>query len=142
MQATSEIPSVPLYIAQSTFNKKLLSLYLLATFVVACFFDPFFIGGFGTFTLICILVTIWQVLRTYVVRTTFAADHVEHRDHLGRESVLPYTNIMVQEDNGDSITIFGDDVVGRNIRFRIEKRDGNLESIVSLLKSRIPREEA
>ena len=138
MGAEAEGPIDPLCIAQSRSNKRMFFL-LVAITCGACFsFDLFLFGRPGTITAVFVLATIWQGLRTYMVRTVFTADRIEHRNVLGVWRGIEYSKIMVQEDRGESITILGEDLMGKTVKFSLLKRDGNLEEVVDFLRRKVP----
>jgi len=127
-----------LCVARSRSNQMIFFLLVAATCGASFFFDILLFGRFGIFTIVFVLVTIWQGLRTYVVRTVFTSDRIEHRTALGIWHGAEYSRIMILEDRNESITIFGEDLMGRGLKFSLVRRDGNLGEIVAFLRSKIP----
>jgi hypothetical protein len=70
------------------------------------------------------------------VSTVFTEDRIEHRNALGIWRGVEYSKIMVQEDRGESITIVGEDLMGKGVKFSIEKRDGNFEEAAAFLRNK------
>ena len=81
-------------------------------------------------------VTFWQALRTYVFRTVFLDDRIEHTTRLGFWHGLEYSKIMVAEDRGESISITGEDVMGKTITIQLLKRDGNYDEVLAFLRKK------
>jgi hypothetical protein len=130
-------PVIPLCVAQSRSNKRIFFLLVGVTCCASFFFDVLLFRRLGTFTAVFAFVTIWQALRTYVVRTVFTTDRIEHRNALGNWRGVKYSKIMVQEDRDESITIIGEDFMGRSVRFSLLKRDGNLEEVAAFLRGKM-----
>jgi hypothetical protein len=84
-----------------------------------------------------VLITAWQAIRTYVVRTEFGAERLEHRDMRGNWRAAQYSGLLVQRDPGESIIISGDDLMGRNLTFRISKMDADLDRVEEFLSKRV-----
>jgi hypothetical protein len=114
--------------------------YLLLLVIATCF--AFIIYCFGLFLLVEIMtlvfagVTFWQALRTYVFRTVFMDDRIEHTTRLGFWHGLDYSKIMVAEDRGESISITGEDVMGKTITIQLLKRDGNYDEVLAFLREK------
>ena len=138
MRVETEVPKVPLCVAKSRTNQKIFFLLVAVTCCVSFFLDILMFGRFENLTIVFALVTIWQCLRTYVVRTVFATDRIEHRNALGIWRGVEYSKIMVQEDRGESISIIGEDLMGKSVSFSILKRDGNLEEVLAFLRRKVP----
>ena len=126
----------PLCMARSRANQLYFFLLLIVTGCVFIFFDLFFLRRVGIFTLIFAGVTITQALRTYVFRTVFTDDRIEHTTMFGFWHGLEYSKIMVSEDRGEAITIIGEDILGKGTRIRLQKRDGNFEEVLAFLRKK------
>lgn len=121
-----------LCIAQSKSNRRLFVALLILTGGVYMF-DLFAGGVAGSFTLISAGVTAWQALRTYVARTIFTADGVEHRTSLGKLRMAKYRSLLILTDKGESIELIGEDVDGRNLKITLREIDGDLQSVSAFL---------
>jgi len=121
-----------IYIGGSKPNRRLFALLLLLT---GCFyvFDMIAGGSAATFTLLFLGVTIWQALRTYVVRAIFMAEGIEYRSPLGRWQTAEYSSILILRDRGDSISVVGSDVNGRDLKITIRSLDGDLKNLSGFL---------
>jgi len=80
---------------------------------------------------------VWLALQTYVRRTTFTPDRIEHRTVLGARRVIERGKFVAYESRGNSIIILGDDTAGKSIQIRITASDGNLDDVVDFLRDRI-----
>jgi hypothetical protein len=50
---------------------------------------------------------------------------------------MEYSKILIQEDRGESITIIGEDLLGKSVRVSFLGLDGNLEEIAAFLQKKI-----
>jgi hypothetical protein len=94
-------------------------------------------GPTSVFTVVFVLLAIWQGLQTYVVRTEFGAERLDHRDRLGNWRAAQYAGLLVQRDPGESVTISCDDLTGRNLTFKISKMDGDPDLVEEFLRDKI-----
>jgi hypothetical protein len=106
-------------------------------FVATC--STFILVGFISFRLAEIAaavvagVTLRQALRTYVFRAVFTDDRIEYTTMLGVWHGLEYSNLIVSEDRGQSITIIGEDIMGKGTTIHLLKSDGNFEQVLAFL---------
>ena len=130
-------PVIHLCVGQSRSNKRIFFSLIAAMccFAFASYVLPFW--WLETFTTVLFIGTIWQGLRTYVTRTVFSAERVEHRNALGTWCGVEYSKIMLQEDRGESITIVGEDLMGKSVTFSLLKQDGNLDEAVAFLRKHV-----
>jgi hypothetical protein len=93
-------------------NRILLVAVIAATFCVFLI-DLTLRGGVGTFTVLFSVFTIWQALRTYMVRTTFTRTRVKHRSILGVWHAAEYSKLLVLSGWPASIRLVGEDTEGQ-----------------------------
>jgi hypothetical protein len=136
MKRQDEVPALPLYVAQSRPNKRLFYFLIGLTCCIGIGFDVFLLGRFGIVTVVLVLIVIWQGLRTYVFRAVFTEKCIEYRSVLGVAHMIEYSKIMVLEDRGESIILFGENLRGKTVKFSLYRRDGNLDAISEFLHSR------
>jgi hypothetical protein len=55
---------------------------------------------------------------------------------LGAWRSVEYSKILVLNEQGESITIIGEDVVGKSIRIVLRKWDGNFERVLHFLRQK------
>lgn len=135
--AASGDPADTLCIARSRPNQRLFFSLVAVTCCAYLVFDAFLFGRLGITTIVFTFATIWQGSRTYVVRTIFTQDRIEHRNALGVWHGMEYSKILIQEDRGESITIIGEDLLGKSVRVSFLGLDGNLEEIAAFLQKKI-----
>ena len=88
---------------------------------------------FTPFTFAFGLSAVYQALRTYVVRTEFTTERIQHRTMFGIWRGLEYSKVQIVDDRGDSITIVGEDILGKSISIKLLKWDGDLQSVGKFL---------
>ncbi len=125
-----------LCVARSRPNQMIFFLLVAATCGASFLFDLLVFGRFGLVTIVFVSLTVWQGLRTYVMRTVFAADRVEHRTALGIWRGAEYSKMAAVKGEDESIAIIGEDLVGKTLEFRLLKRDANLEEVAAFLRGR------
>lgn len=140
LAASGSGPAGALYVARSRRNQMIFFLLVAGTCGVSFVFDLLLSGKFGLVTIALVSLTIWQGLRTYVMRTVFSADRIEHRTALGVSQEAEYSKIKFMEGEDESITIAGEDLLGKWLEFTLRKRDGNLEEVAAFLRRRIDRD--
>jgi len=114
--------------------------FCLLLFAAMCFFSIFEIlvtGRIGgSFVLVFAVLTVMQILRTFVRRTDFKEDRIEHRTMFGNWRGMDYAGLMVT-DGRDSIDILGSDLLGKSLQITIREHDGDLEKINDLLHRKV-----
>lgn len=126
----------PLSVARSRSNQGYLFLLSLATCFVFLFFGFFSFNPVGIIFPVFATVTFCQALRTYVFRTVFMEDRIEHTTMFGFWHGLEYSKVMVTEDRGESITIIGEDVMGKGVTIHLLKRDGKFDEALAFLRKK------
>jgi len=125
-----------LCVARSIPNQIVCFTLIVVAFLLHEFVELPLIGRFGAWTILFTIIILIQALRTYVVRTLFAFDRIEHRTMLGAWRSVEYSKILVLNEQGESITIIGEDVVGKSIRIVLRKWDGNFERVLHFLRQK------
>ena len=74
-----------------------------------------------------------------MMRTIFTQSRMEHRTIFGVWRAVEYSKILLLDDRGQSITIIGEDVVGKSIKIVLLKWDGNLEEALRFLRQKTSR---
>jgi len=115
--------------------------FCLLLFAAMCFFSIANILVTGRINwriaFIFAVLTVIEVLRTFVMRTEFKEDRIEHRTMFGNWRGMEYAGLLITDGRDNSIDILGCDLLGKSLQITIREQDGDLEKIDGLLRRKV-----
>jgi hypothetical protein len=126
--------SPELLIINASTKNRILLFVLIAITYCAYSLDLSLGGRIGLFTEVLAVLTIRQVLETYMVVTVFASTRLEHRSIFGGWRTAEYSKLLVLSGWPGAIRLVGEDTRGKSIKISISKMDGDLEAISAFMK--------